>query len=59
MENRKIVLPENVKKIIETLRHMVMRLMRSEDDVRDPYWDEFLKIGIYNFCDASGNKNIV
>ena len=35
MENRKIVLPENVKKIIESFRHMVMRLMRSEDVVRD------------------------
>lgn len=60
MENRKIVLPENVKKIIETLQTHGYEAYAVGGCVRDSVlgripqdWD------ITTSANASGNKNIV
>ncbi len=59
MENRKIVLPENVKKIIETLQTHGYKVYAVGGCVRDSVF-KLLKIGILQLLrNPSGNKNIV
>lgn len=60
MEKPEDILPENVKKIIETLQTHGYEAYAVGGCVRDSVLGlNSSRLGYYNFCDASGNKNIV